>query len=114
MIGQLHAPTVLPTAPRTVLTLWNRQKSCHRRDWNHTILELSRPYLNNYTDSATVLWKYTCGGSITGSAKSKDVFKDPRKDVGILFGHILDGVFIRKGVIRFHLLVTIFRRKLVV
>ena len=112
MIGQLHAPTVLPTASRAVLTLWSRQKLYHRRDWNHTIIELTRPYRNHYTDLAVVLWKYTCGGSITASVKSqKGICKDPCNDVGILFGHILDGIFIRKDVIRFRLLVTMFRRK---
>ena len=49
-------PTVLSTGPRAVLTLWSRQKSYHGRDWSHTILELSRPYPNRYTNWAVVLW----------------------------------------------------------
>jgi hypothetical protein len=52
---QLHATTVLPTGPRAVLTLWSRQKSYHCRDWNYTILDLSRLYPSHYTDWALIL-----------------------------------------------------------
>jgi hypothetical protein len=56
MIGHLHAPTVLPTGPRAMLTLWSRQKSYQCQHWNHTILDLSRLYPDHYTDWAVILW----------------------------------------------------------